>query len=181
MGGWEHPPLSAGDGADLIVPLALGASKEQHGKFVTHEGTFDLSEDVQGTGDGCGYNLEFGGAHRLFRCNKISSNRSSSTNRSSSSSGSSSSRSSGKNKSTAAVRNTIERRLSQGRVHSEAAAAGGAAAGGAAAGRVAARAAAARPTAFFFFAEISKVGLSLITMIHRRDRSVMYKYRPRVD
>ncbi|KAL8274162.1 hypothetical protein Esti_002004 [Eimeria stiedai] len=55
MGGWEQPPLSASDGADVIVPLALRASKEQHGKFVTQEGTFDLSEDVDGTGDGCGY------------------------------------------------------------------------------------------------------------------------------
>ncbi|KAL8440416.1 hypothetical protein Efla_000304 [Eimeria flavescens] len=55
MGGWDRAPLSAADGAALITPLALGATKEQHGKFVCGEGTLDLSEEVDGQGDGCGY------------------------------------------------------------------------------------------------------------------------------
>ncbi|KAL8440417.1 hypothetical protein Efla_000305 [Eimeria flavescens] len=44
MAGWEQPPLTASDGADVIVPLALAASREHQGKFVTKEGITDLSK-----------------------------------------------------------------------------------------------------------------------------------------
>lgn len=44
MGGWEAPPLSAADGAEVVSSLALGASKEHHGKFVKKGAVLDLRE-----------------------------------------------------------------------------------------------------------------------------------------
>ncbi|KAL8455088.1 hypothetical protein Emag_001113 [Eimeria magna] len=43
--GGEKAPLSAADGAEIIAPLALGASKEHHGKFVRKGEILDLRED----------------------------------------------------------------------------------------------------------------------------------------
>ncbi|KAL8274161.1 hypothetical protein Esti_002003 [Eimeria stiedai] len=43
--GGEKAPLSATDGADVIARLALGASKEHHGKFVKKGEILDLTED----------------------------------------------------------------------------------------------------------------------------------------
>lgn len=45
MGGWEDPPHTAADGANVIARLALGAGKEHHGKFISENAIIDLSED----------------------------------------------------------------------------------------------------------------------------------------
>ncbi|OEH76902.1 carbonyl reductase [NADPH] 1 [Cyclospora cayetanensis] len=45
MAGWEAPPLSAADGAEIVGSLALGATKEHHGKFIQKEEVHDLRED----------------------------------------------------------------------------------------------------------------------------------------
>lgn len=45
MAGWQDPPRSTSDGADVIVPLALRAGKEHHGKFVDVSEIMDLRED----------------------------------------------------------------------------------------------------------------------------------------
>lgn len=45
MAGWEAPPRSAADGADDIVPLALRATQEHHGKFVKEGRIYDFRED----------------------------------------------------------------------------------------------------------------------------------------
>lgn len=45
MAGWENPPRSAADGADVIVPLALRATKEHHGKFIKEGKIIDVRED----------------------------------------------------------------------------------------------------------------------------------------
>lgn len=45
MAGWEDPPRTAAQGADDIVSLALGATKEHHGKFVKEGHIYDFSED----------------------------------------------------------------------------------------------------------------------------------------
>lgn len=41
MSGWEIPPASAEEGAQLVARLALGATKEHHGKFVTSKEIID--------------------------------------------------------------------------------------------------------------------------------------------
>ncbi|CDJ33004.1 uncharacterized protein EMH_0014450 [Eimeria mitis] len=45
MAGWEAPPLTAADGGNLVGSLALGATKEHHGKFVNEGNILDLRED----------------------------------------------------------------------------------------------------------------------------------------
>lgn len=45
MAGWEDPPLSAADGANIVSRLALGAGKEHHGKFISEDTIIDLRED----------------------------------------------------------------------------------------------------------------------------------------
>ncbi|CDJ33005.1 carbonyl reductase, putative [Eimeria mitis] len=45
LGGWEAPPLTAADGANQVGSLALGATKEHHGKFISEGKIIDLRED----------------------------------------------------------------------------------------------------------------------------------------